>query len=182
MPRDLAFIAAAAAELRAQSKTRPGAPVAQDGWTPERVADAMLAALRWADAASGRVGAAGIRGSMPAYAATLEDHLDEGWGLPEKAGDDEEREEERRLILNIPAVVVSAHEAALHWPVVYLHPANEGSARMLGLWLRCKVYRKPFEEAVKRRGTMSRASAFRLKDKGLSIISVGLDRDRVPLR
>jgi hypothetical protein len=146
-------------------------------WTPKLVGERMLAAVRWATYSGGPVGPSGIKGSMPAFNPTLDDHLEEGWGLPEVAGD--EGFEERKLVLNISAAQVTAHEAALNWPALYLYPSHEGIARMLGLWLRCKVYRRDFGEAVKRRGTMSRASAFRLRDKGLTVISIGLARDRV---
>ncbi len=149
-------------------------------WTPDLVGKRMTAALRWATYSGGAVGPAGIRGSMPAYNPTLDDHLDEGWGLPEAAGDDEPGGG-KRLIVQATAAQITAHEAALSWPAVYLYPAHDGSARMLCLWLRCKVFRRPFDEAVKRRGTISRATAFRLRDRGLSIISIGLDKDGVKL-
>ena len=149
-------------------------------WTPKRVGEAMTAALRWATYSGGKVGPAGLRGSMPSFIASLDDHLDEGWGLPEVAGD-EEPGDGKRLVVQATAAQITQHEAALLWSARYLCPDYEGSARMLGLWLRCKVYRRPFDDAVKRRGTISRATAFRLRDRGLSIISTGLDRDGVAL-
>lgn len=149
-------------------------------WTPKLVGERMTAALRWATYSGGKVGPAGLRGSMPSFIASLDDHLDEGWGLPEVAGD-EEPGDGKRLIVQATAAQITAHEAALSWPAVYLHPGHVGSARMLGLWLRCKVYRRPFDEAVKRRGTISRATAFRLRDRGLSLISIGLEKDGVKL-
>lgn len=150
-------------------------------WTPKLAGDRMAAALRWATYNGGKVGPGGIRGSMPSFNPTLDDHLDEGWGLPEAAGQDDDIEPPKRLIVQATAAQITAYEAALSWPAVYLYPAHEGSARMLCLWLRCKVHRRPFEDAVKRRGTISRATAFRLRDRGLTIISMGLDKDGVPL-
>lgn len=149
-------------------------------WTPKLVGERMIAALRWATYTGGAVGPAGIRGSMPAFNPTLDDHLDEGWGLPDVAGD-EEPGDGKRLVVQATAAQITAHEAALSWPAVYLYPSYEGSARMLCLWARCKVYRRPFDDAIKRRGTISRATAFRLRDRGLSLISQGLDRDKVKL-
>lgn len=149
-------------------------------WTPKLVSERMVEAVRWATYSGGKVGPGGIKGSMPAFNPTLDDHLDEGWGLPEAAGDDEPGDG-KRLVVQATAAQITRHEAALLWPVRYLHPDYEGSARMLCLWLRCKVYRRPFEDEVKRRGTISRATAFRLRDRGLSIISMGLDRDGVAL-
>lgn len=149
-------------------------------WTPKLAGDRMVAALRWATYTGGRVGPSGIKGSMPAFNPTLDDHLDEGWGLPDRAGDDDP-EDGKRIVVQATAAQITAYEAALNWPARYLYPAHEGSARMLCLWLRCKAHKRPFEDAVKRRGTISRATAFRLRDRGLTIISIGLDRDGVPL-
>lgn len=148
-------------------------------WTPKLAGERMIAAVRWASYSGGTVGPAAIRGSMPAFNPTLDDHLDEGWGLPEVAGDDTPAD--RRLFLNVTAAQISAHEAALGWPSRYLYPDHEGSGRMLCLWLRCKAHRRSFDDAVKRRGLISRATAFRLRDRGLTMISMGLARDRVPL-
>lgn len=148
-------------------------------WTPKLVSERMVAALRWATYSGGRVGPSGIVGSMPSFNPSLEDHLEAGWGLPEVAGDEEP--EQKRLVLNATAAQITSYEDALHWPARYLYPAHEGSARMLCLWLRCKVLRRPFDDVVKRRGTISRATAFRLRDRGLTIISIGLDRDSVRL-
>lgn len=164
-------------------------------WTPKLVGERMVEAVRWAAFTGGKVGPGGIKGSMPSFNPTLDDHLDEGWGLPETAGD-EEPGNGKRLVVQATAAQITAYEAALNWPAVYLYPAHEGSARLLCLWVRCKVHRRPFEGAIKARYSrmvqrdgdkaqrewgMSRATAFRLRDRGLSIISVGLDRDGVPL-
>lgn len=157
-----------------------GSRATVETWTPDLVSKRMLSAVRWATYTGGKVGPGGIRGSMPAYITTLDDHLDEGWGLPEVAGD-EGPGDGKRLVVQATAAQITQHEAALLWPARYLCPDHEGSARMLGLWLRCKVYRRPFDDAVKRRGTISRATAFRLRDRGLAIISTGLDRDGVAL-
>lgn len=159
--------------------TRWGVPPQREQWGPKLVGERMIAAVRWAAFSGGRVGPAGIKGSMPAFNPTLDDHLDEGWGLPEIAGDDEP--EAKRLRVQATAEQITAHEAALNWPAVYLYPAHEGSARFLCLWVRCKVHKRPFDEAISRRGTISRATAFRLRDRGLSLIAQGLDRDRVRL-
>lgn len=147
-------------------------------WTTKLVADRMVEAMRWAIYSGGRVGPAQFRGSLPAFAATLDDHLAEGWGLPELAGDEEP--EERRIYRNVSVAQVTAYEAALGWPATYLYPGHEGSARILGLWLVCAAQRSDFEQAVKRRGTMSRSSAFRMRERALTLISVGLTKDRVP--
>ncbi len=139
-----------------------------DGWTPRLVGAQMIAAVRWVRRYGGAVGPASVRGSMPAFKAGLDDFLDEGWGLPECADDDEEQRPQEPL----PSPEqVSRHIAALQWPAVYLLPRNHGAALMLNLWVGCKAVRRPFDAAVKARGTMSRGAAYALRDRGLSIIS-----------
>ena len=49
---------------------------------------------------------------------------------------------------------------------------------MVGLWSLCKVSRRSFAGAVKARG-ISRPAAYQLRDRGLSMISQGLQRDGV---
>ncbi|NGM47924.1 hypothetical protein G5B31_20615 [Rhodobacter sp. SGA-6-6] len=83
--------------------------------------------------------------------------------------------------VQLSARQVSRHEAALTWPTIYLVGAGlQGSARMVGLWAACKAYRRPFSKAIEGRG-VSRPAAYALRDRGLSIISQGLARDRVPV-
>ena len=149
-------------------------------WTPKRVGEVMTEAVRWARFNAGQVGPAGIKGCMPAFNPTLEDHLDEGWGIPEVAG---ENEPDAARPVRRPATPeqITRFEAALHWPTLYLFPRHEGSARILGLWLRCKVHKRPFDAAIKARGTISRTNAYALRDRALSLISQGLDRDGMPL-
>ena len=162
-------------------------------WTPKLVGSCLIDAVGWARRSGGPVGPASMRGSMPAYNPTLDDHLDEGWGLPEAA---DGPEDERALFPSPPAGRVTFLEAALEWPARYLYPDHEGSARMLGLWVRCKVSHRPFDDVLRARYSrvvvgedgakvrvwgMSRSSAYDLRTRGLSLISQGLDRDGVPL-
>ena len=51
-------------------------------WTPKRVREVLIEAVTWAQQYAGPIGPAAVRGSMPVYKPTLEDHLEEGWGLP----------------------------------------------------------------------------------------------------
>ncbi|KQB17497.1 hypothetical protein LY44_00908 [Rhodobacter capsulatus] len=153
------------------------ANAAPEQWTPKAVGETMIEALRWAQWAAGRVGSGGIKTVALPFVVTLDEHLANGWGLPETAGDDEP--DPRRLRVMPSPVQVARHEAALDWPRQYLRD-HEGSARILTLWLRCKITRKPFDAAVKARGTISRTTAYALRDRALSVISQGLDRDGVP--
>jgi hypothetical protein len=169
------FRAPSSPRLRPGKGIRPHGPT----WTPDLVKSAFLAAMTWCVQTGGPVGPRGTARVALHYRATLTDHLAEGWGLPEIAGDD--MPDERRLRVQPPPAVVSFHRAALAWPAAYLCPANVGSARMLGLWATCKARRHSFDRAVKERGNISRGHAYVLRDRGLSLIAQGLDRDRVPL-
>ncbi len=132
--------------------------------------------MRWT-LSQGPVGPRGVSHVRLPFAATFDDHLDEGWGLPEAADDD--RGEDRPLKLMLPPAVVSRHRAALEWPATYLAAEHVTSARMLGLWVACKAEKRSFDGAVKARGGIVRAHAYRYRDKGLTLISIGLARDGV---
>lgn len=156
-----------------------GALPPTDGWTPKTVGDALVAALEWAQGHGGPVGPRGYKTAALTYVATLDDHLAEGWGLPEVA-EDGRPDDDRPLRLMLPPAVVSRHRAALEWPARFLCPDHVGSARMVGLWAACKAGRRSFDGAVKERG-VARSHAYRLRDRGLMLMAVGLDRERVPL-
>ena len=147
-------------------------------WTPEIVGEQLVEALRWAKHNAGRVGPAGFVGSRSLFSVTLEDHLEEGWGLPEIAGDDEP-DERRRHAMPSPEQI-TRHELALQWPADHLFPDHKGSARMLGLWAACEISKRSFNGACKARG-VDRRAALQLRDPGLSLISQALDRAGVPV-
>jgi len=150
-------------------------------WTPALVGETLIEAVRWVHYTGGTAGPDGFRGVGGVFKlqSTLADHLDEGWGLPEIAGDDDP--EERLLYVPPKPRTVSLYEAALEWPSEYLDGDHNGAGAILAVWVRCKVFRRSFDGAVTRRGTISRGAAYRLRDRGLSMISQGLDRDRVPM-
>ena len=154
---------------------------APDQWTPKAVGVALCDAVRWARYAAGPTGPAGIRSTMPAYLPTMEDRLAEGWGLPDGPDEEEVAARERAFRRSLTPEQVSRHLAALEWPAIYVVPTAPGDARVLSLWVRCKVYRMSFSDAVDRRKFLTRAMAYRMKDRALVAISVGLDRAGVPL-
>lgn len=145
-------------------------------WTTKLVADCMIDAVRWARRTGAPVGPADIRGSMPTFIASLDDHLDEGWGFPETAGDDDPQDS--ALVLPASAEDIQRLERALMWPGKYLVTDYPASAQMLSLWLRHKTQGagKGFDGAVRKYG-LSRGHAYRLRDRGLSKIAIGLTID-----
>ncbi|RHZ95361.1 hypothetical protein D1122_14845 [Cereibacter sphaeroides] len=76
--------------------------------------------------------------------------------------------------------LVSRYVAALQWPADYLCPEHIGSARCLGLFTACKAYGLLIAPELKARG-VARHHAYRLRDRGLSLIALGLEKDAVPV-
>jgi len=145
-------------------------------WTPKLVRDRMVEAVRWARYNVGPTGPSGIRSAMPSYTPSLDDHLTEGWGLPERAEGVELEDKVVRIAL--PPDRIDALVWALDWCRLYLAKDHPGDAVILNLWLRCRVYRGNFEVALKARGfPASRRHADRMKDRALSIISQKLDEE-----
>lgn len=177
-----ALLGATAADLGVDLKrpaAAPGpAPQAAASWTPETVIEVMVDAQRWARRTCRPVGPAGYArtGSGFVRNADQKGAWEEGWGLPEVADPDDIPP------LRIPATaaLVSAYERALQWPADYLCPAHVGSARCVGLFVACAAYGLRVGPELKSRG-LARHHAYRLRDRGLSLISQGLDRDGVPL-
>lgn len=149
-----------------------------DVWTPKRVAAELVEAVLWARQFGAIAGPSGYRGSLPSFQPTLDDHLDEGWGLPEVAGDDVP--DGRPLRIPVSAERAQQLGETLAWVGQYVVPTNPGSARMLSLWLKYQTQgsTRGFEPAVKRMG-IARGHAYRLRDRGLALVAAGLDRDGV---
>jgi hypothetical protein len=149
-------------------------------WTPKLVKERLVEAVRWARYNAGPTGPSSIRSSMPAYHPTLEDHLEEGWGFPEKADGVEEAEQVLRV--QLPPEQIDQMIWVLDWCRLYLAKDRPGDAVILNLWIRCRVYKKSFDGALKRRGfALSRAHAYRMRDRALSLIAQRLDQDGAPL-
>lgn len=147
------------------------------GWTAKLAGEVMIDSLRWAADTAGPVGPRGFArvGVLTTYRATLDDHLEEGWGLPEELLPDEQP-----IRRPYTAAELVIFPRALQWQWTYLGTDFGEVGRVLGVWLRCRAYRsKRWEEQWRRIG-YSRAHAYRMRDRGLSLIAQGLHRDRVP--
>ena len=152
-----------------------------EAWTPELVRDRMIEAVRWARYNAGPTGPAPIRSLMPEYRASLEDHLAEGWGLPEKAdgvAQAEEAEQARRW--RVAAARVDHMLWVLDWCRLYLAKDGPGDAVILNLWLRCRVHKQSFDAALKTRGfALSRQHAYRMRDRACSRIAQRLAEEGI---
>ena len=159
-----------------QPGAEPSCP--RQTWTPKLVQERMIEALRWARYNAGFVGPAPIRSLMPHYHLTLEDHLEQGWGLPERAEASSEAEAEAVMRVPLSPEGVEQMLWVLDWQRLYLAPERPGDARILNLWLRCRVYRMGFESARKARGfKLSRQHAYRMKARALAHLSCRLDNE-----
>lgn len=147
-------------------------------WTPKLVRETLVEAIRWARYNAGPTGPAEVRALMPTYLPSSADRELEGWGEHE---DIEDRSSPPPVRRRLRPKEVSLLLEALYWPARYAVPTLPTATRVLNLWLRCKVYKGDFDKAVERRGEMSRASAYRYRDRALSAIAQGLEKDGVPL-
>lgn len=148
-----------------------------DVWTPKMVGERLVEAVRWARYNAGPTGPASVRALYPTYYPSDADRELEGWGTKEIADPDDEPVMRRPL----SPKKISAILDALHWPGRYAVNGHPTSTRYLNLWLRCKVHKRNFDKAVDARGEISRASAYRYRDRALSAIAQGLTRDGVPV-
>jgi len=146
-------------------------------WTPEIVADRLIAAGRWVVSCGGPVGPRAPRSLHFNFIASALDpkEFDREFGGPPEIADPDDI---RRARFGISPGRVSAHEHALTWPSVYLTELP-GPATVLKVWLRCKVYRRPFDESCRARG-WARPTAYRARGRALGAIAMGLTRDRCP--
>lgn len=147
-----------------------------DVWTPKLVGAALIEAVRWARYNAGSTGPAAVRALYPTYLPSDRDFEDEGWGFKESADKDDDPPPQRR---QYSPAKVSAMLDALHWPGRYAVEGYPGSARILNLWLRCKVHKGNFDKTIEAKGSMSRASAYRMRDRALGAIAAGLMADGI---
>jgi len=145
-----------------------------DVWTPKMAGERLIEAVKWAHYNVGPTGPAAVRALMPIYVVTEADRIAEEWGKKESADDDPPPPRKRYKPHEVTALI-----DVLHWPGRYAVNGYPGSARILNLWLRCQVHKGNFGKAVTRQGRMSRASAYRMRDRALTAIAMGLTNDGI---
>lgn len=141
-------------------------------WVPKYVEERLLESARIIVYTTKPAGPRGYGSGYPNELASLiglADRDTEWWRLPSA--------EDQAPKRNFPAHKVTQAEAASRWPIDYL-PDHDGPRRVLMLYLRCKIYRKPFSRACKQR-KWPRATAYRALDKAFAMIAQGLNRDGV---
>lgn len=149
-----------------------GAVEADACWTPKLVRKELEAAMRLIQRTAGRVGPAAYRSSMPAYSH-------DWWEQVIQAGEGNLYAGGNRIRLGASAAQVSRMERVMRWQIVYLD-AWPGPRTGLRLHLQHVAHGVPFSRLCRERG-VPLATAKRARDKALSLISQGLDRDGVIL-
>lgn len=149
---------------------RDGPP--PDHWTPALVEGRLIEAVRFLRHLPDRAGPQGYKSAMPHFRPTLEDFLEEGWGLPDPPDDDEEPPP------RLTAGDVQRMLEALAWVPDLLAPDQPEIARALNAWVFAQAHDRPFKKVIRQRG-LSRTRAYGMRDRGLAIISVKLARKGV---
>jgi hypothetical protein len=147
-----------------------------DHWTPALVEERLIEAVTFLRHSERRVGPRGYHSAMPRYTPTIEDHLAEGWGMPEPPDDDDGPEEP---LPRYTAAQVEGLHAALSWVGKIIAPEKPDMARAVNAWIFAKAYGRPFNRVLRARG-IARTRAYALRDRGLATISVRLQARGVP--
>lgn len=140
-------------------------------WTKDFVQQRLVEAAKLIERTSGRVTPKEFGSSMPNYTYDWGDLLGQAQNATLNKGN--------RITIGASSRAVTRYEQAIRWPLTYLE-RHEGMRRVLMLFLRCRAFRIPFTVALKRKG-WNKATCYRLRDKALTIIAIGLINDRVPL-
>jgi len=103
-----------------------------DHWTPDLVEARLIEAIRFARAVAGRAGPAGIGSGMPIFTPTMEDFLEEGWGLPDPPEEDEGED----VVTAYSPEAATRLLGALEWVADLLAPGHPNRARAVNAWVR----------------------------------------------
>jgi hypothetical protein len=144
-------------------------------WTSRMVADELVEAVRLCQ----RV----VRGAGPSDRSGFWPQVLRDWGdlvMAVETAKENAKAEPDRMRHYATAKQITRMERAISWQGRYLsEPGQAPLRRLLALWLRCKASRgASFGKALKRR-KISKATAYRARDRALLLIAIGLMQDRV---
>lgn len=150
-----------------------------DVWTPKIVGDLLIAAIKWAQQTGGRVTPRMYGQGLPDPALTSDERALEEWPQIYEIEEFDPPKHSRR---SLSPAKVSQMERVLEWPMTYLttlEATEPGAFRVFKVWVTCKLIKGvSFDKACDQKG-WSRATAYRKKDKALSMIAQGLARDGI---
>lgn len=139
-------------------------------WTAEMVADELISSIRLVNRITAGAGPNFKSGNWPQAMREWGDFL----AMVETDEIAKERADHR---ITPTKAQISKMERAIRWQSLYLAD-HEGPRRVLRVWIRCKVYRSPFDKACEGMG-WSRSTAYRARDRALFLIAIGLMTDGV---
>lgn len=138
-----------------------------DQWTPALAGKALVWALR-----------------IARYTAGSTHPRSYGSGMPDVVYSKDEIAEMEVADFKRPPTArdITRADSVLFWQARYLagEHADRECSRVLKEWLRCRTQRRKFDDYCDQVG-WARATAYRRRDRALAQISIGLDRDRVPV-
>lgn len=133
-------------------------------WTPKRVGDELVKAIRWSGSAVIKPGPGSASNKVFAKLAAL---VDEPTERPGRSYSPQQ---------------VARFERVIEWPMKYLgdlYTRDPEAIWVFKLWIECKITKgMTFIETVDGIG-LSRATAYRYRDSVLSIIAQGLTADGI---
>lgn len=148
-------------------------------WTPKRVGDCLIEAVKWAQYSGGSWRPRGYSSGLPEIAMSSDERFFEGWGSLEETDDHDRPKAPRKTYAPWK---VSQMERVLLWPVTYLkdlETEHPGAFRVFKVWVHCKINRGVKFDAACDKRKWSRATAYRSRDKVLSRIATGLTKDGI---
>lgn len=159
-------------------KWRPAADVADhEIWPFDTVKERLLEAARVIERTGGRVAPKGYGSAMPAYLVEWTDLLAQV--------ETEEIGRGRNFVrVQTTREEMTRAEEAMMWPWRFL-AAHHAARECLTRYLACRAKRGSWEAACKSwdaAGIRSRRTAFRERDRGITLIAMGLTDARVRIR
>ena len=139
-------------------------------WTVDSVGKVLVEALRMHERIYRSKTPTGGYSAWPAILREWEDILNQ-------VGAGETFRDRNAPRLALTADQVSRVEQVVEWQTRYLR-LQPGPARVLSLWLLCKVRRWKFKDAIRRAG-IAPSTAYWARDRALRLIAEGLIRDGV---
>lgn len=148
-------------------------------WTPKRVGDCLVEAIKWAQQTGGRVRPASFGSGLPDPALSADERLLECWPSINELEDIDPPKALRR---QLSPAKVSQLERVLLWPMTYLvgfEKGSPGALRVFRVWVACRINKSIKFDAACDERKWSRATAYRSRDKVLSHIAQGLTKDQI---
>lgn len=142
----------------------------EDQWSKEMVEERLIEAVRLAERIVIRPTPHSVGSGWPRHIYEWSDYL-------AQVESPEDAKKYNRFKISASRKEIQQMEESIQWQTLYLN-GYLGAARVLSAFLRARARRKSFTEEIKKRG-WSKSTAYRLRDRALTLIALGLMRDKV---